>query len=180
MAPRPPAAESAQPDDLQAHEQARRTLASPTASAPSLSLGSLRRPNPRQEPSAVALHARIWRDQLRRHNPMGENPIMAKANTMKLRRRFAGESRGRCLLTNPAKGWGATLRAVGIERRTSLVRQDTGRRASQILAKAAPITEMLADTVIGPGGVMATARRDGLYRNWRSPPDPGKKDSGAR
>lgn len=32
-----------------------------------------------------------------------------------------GESRGRCLLTNPAMGWGATLRAVGNECRASPV-----------------------------------------------------------
>lgn len=82
---------------------------------------------------------------------------------MKLRRRFAGESRGRCLLTNPTKGRGVTLRAVGNERRKSLVRQSSGCRASQILAKATLAAEILADTVAGPGGVMATARREGLY-----------------
>ena len=111
---------------------------------------------------------------------MGGSPNMEKVNTMKLRRRFAGESRGRCLLTNPTKGRGATLWAVGNERRVSLVRRNTGRRASQILAKAAPAAERLADTAVGPGGVMATARKEGLYRNWRSPPGPRKKAPGAR
>jgi hypothetical protein len=105
---------------------------------------------------------------------------MAKANTMKLRRRFAGESRGRCLLTNPTRGRGATLRAVGIERRISLVKRNTGCRASQILAKAAPAAERLAETAVGPGGVMATVRREGLYRNWRSPPGRGEKDPAER
>ncbi len=38
----------------------------------------------------------------------------------------------------------------------------------------------LAETASGPGGVVATARREGLYRNWRSPPDPGEKSPGAR
>lgn len=99
---------------------------------------------------------------------------------MKLRRHFAGESRGWCLLTNPANGRGATLRAVGNERCASLVRRNTGRRASRILAKAAPVTERLTETVTGPGGVMATARKEGLFRNWRSPPAPREKAPGAR
>lgn len=99
---------------------------------------------------------------------------------MKLRRRFAGESRGRCLLTNPAQGRGATLWAVGIERCASLVRLESRCRASQILAKATPTAETLDETAVGPGGVMATARREGLYRNWRSPPDPREKDPGVR
>ncbi len=133
-----------------------------------------------EEPDALVGHVRIWRDQSRRYDPVGESPNMERANTMKLRRRFAGESRGRCLLTNPTKGRGATLWAVGNERRVSLVRRNTGRRASQILAKAAPTAERLADTVVGPGGVMATARKEGLYRNWRSPPGPREKDPGAR
>lgn len=82
---------------------------------------------------------------------------------MKLRRRFAGESRGWCLLTNPTKGWGATFRAVGNERRKGLVRQSSRCRASQILAKAILAAEILAETATRPGGVMATARREGLY-----------------
>jgi hypothetical protein len=111
---------------------------------------------------------------------VGESPNMIKARVMKLRRRFAGESRGRCLLTNLAQGQGAILRAVGIERRASLVRRDSGCRASQILAKAVPTAETLADTAGGSGGVMATACKDGLYRNWRSPPGPEEKDLGGR
>jgi hypothetical protein len=43
-------------------------------------------------------------------------PTQKEPEAVKLRRRFAGESRGRCLLTNPALGRGATLRAAGIER----------------------------------------------------------------
>ena len=108
-------------------------------------------------------HVRFCRDQKRRCNPVGENPNMTRARRMKRGRRFAGESRGRCLPTNLAKGQGAILRAVGIERCTSLVRRDSGCRASQILAKAAPAAETLADTATGPGGVRATARKKGLY-----------------
>jgi hypothetical protein len=99
---------------------------------------------------------------------------------MKLRRRFAAERRGRCLLTNPGWARGATLRAVGIERRASLVRQASGCRASQILAKAAPAEVTLTDTAAGSSGVMTAARREGLYRNWRSPPGPGEKAPGER
>jgi len=75
-------------------------------------------------------HAQACRDQRRQYNPAGESPDMARAETVKLRKRFAGESRGRCFLTNPAKGREATLRAVGNERRASLVRHDTGCRAT--------------------------------------------------
>jgi hypothetical protein len=99
---------------------------------------------------------------------------------MKLRGRFAGESRGRCLLTNLASGQGATLRAVGNERRASLVRLYSGCRVSRGLAKATPAAEMLADTAVGPSGAVATARKEGLYRNWRSPPGRGEKDPAAR
>jgi hypothetical protein len=38
----------------------------------------------------------------------------------------------------------------------------------------------LADTTLGSGGVLAMARREGLYRNWRSPPGPEEKDLGER
>lgn len=115
------------------------------------------------------------RDQRSRYNPVGESPDMAKARAMKPRRRFAAERRGRCLLTNPGLARGATLWAVGTERRASLVRRASGCRASQILAKAAPAEETVADTAAGSGGVMTTARREGSYRNWRSPPGPGEK-----
>jgi len=91
---------------------------------------------------------------------VGESPNVARVRTMKLRRRFAGESRGRCLLTNLAKGQGATLWAVGNERRASLVTRDSGCRASHGLAKAAPAAESLADTVVGSSGVVATARKE--------------------
>lgn len=40
---------------------------------------------------------------------------------MELRRRFAGVSRGRCLLTNLGMGQGAALRAAGNERRAGPV-----------------------------------------------------------
>jgi hypothetical protein len=126
------------------------------------------------------IRVRIRRDQRSRYNPVGESPNMAKAKAMKPRRRFAAERRGRCLLTNPGLVRGATLRAVGIERRASLVRRESGCRASQILAKAASSAESLADTAVGSSGVMTTARREGLCRNWRSPPGPGEKSPGER
>lgn len=111
---------------------------------------------------------------------MGESPNVERASTTKLRRRFAGESRGRYLLTNLVKGQGAILRAVDIERRRSLVRRNSGCPASQILVKAVPTAETLADAAVGPSGVMATARKYGLFRNWRSPPGPEEKDLGER
>jgi hypothetical protein len=44
-------------------------------------------------------------------------PTQQKPATVKLRRRaWSSESRVRCLLTNPALGWKATLWAAGIER----------------------------------------------------------------
>jgi hypothetical protein len=49
-------------------------------------------------------------------------PTQKEPEAVKLRRRFAGESRGRCLLTNQASGRGATLRAAGIERCAGLVK----------------------------------------------------------
>ncbi len=131
--------------------------------------------NLREEPGAGKPHAGICRDQRSRYNPVGERPNVGKARTMKLRRRFAAERRGRCLLTNPSVARGATLWAVGIERRASLVRLISGCRASQILAKAVPVAESMAETATGSSGVMTAARREGLYRNWRSPPGPGEK-----
>jgi len=89
-------------------------------------------------------------------------------------------SRERCLLTNPTSGRGATLRAAGIERCASLVMTRTGGRASRVWAKAASDAESWLKTATDSGGVMAAARRDGSYRNWRSPPGPGEKDPGAR
>jgi hypothetical protein len=91
---------------------------------------------------------------------------------MKLRRRFAGESRGRCLLTNRALGLEATLRAVGIERRASLVTENRGGRASQPEVKAARAVESWLKTIVRTAGVLTAARREGLWRNWRSPPGP--------
>lgn len=67
---------------------------------------------------------------------------MERVETMKLRRRFAGESRGRCLLTNPAQGRGAVLRAVGNERCASLVSGNFGCRAPALRVKAIPEAEI--------------------------------------
>jgi hypothetical protein len=50
---------------------------------------------------------------------------------MKLRRRVAGESRARCLLTNPGRARGATSRAAGIERREGPVKFNPGSRATR-------------------------------------------------
>ena len=99
---------------------------------------------------------------------------------MKLRRRFAGESRGRCLLTNRTSGPGATLRAAGIERRASPVTVICGGRALQVRVKAAQAVETWLKTTACTTGVLAAARREGLWRNWRSPPGPWEKNSGAR
>ncbi len=56
-----------------------------------------------------------------------------------------GESRVRCLPTNPVKDWGAIRRAAGIEHRASLVRTKTWGRASRVQAKATPTTGTLAE-----------------------------------
>jgi len=125
--------------------------------------------------------ARARHDQTRRYDPRKEvRTDVARARTTKLRRRSDGESQGRCLLTNPTSGRGATLRAAGIERRASLVTHRSGSRASRALAKAAEAAESWLKTAASSGGVMTAARREGLYRNWRSPPDPAEKDRGAR
>ena len=99
---------------------------------------------------------------------------------MKLRRRFAGESQGRCLLTNRTSGPGATLRAAGIERCASPVTAICGGRAPQLWAKAAQAVENWLKTTACTTGVLTAARREGLWRNWRSPPGPWEKNSGAR
>lgn len=88
---------------------------------------------------------------------------------MKLRRRFAGESRGRCLLTNLGTGQGAALRAAGNERRAGLVTTDTpftcptaGSQATrslvrqQLVRKADFLPHELLD------GVMTAASKEGL------------------
>jgi len=62
----------------------------------------------------IRIHIR--RDQISRYNPVGESPTMERARTMKQRRRFLAERRGRSLLTNPERVWGATVRAAGNER----------------------------------------------------------------
>lgn len=111
---------------------------------------------------------------------MGESPNMVKVKAMKQRRRFAGESRGRCLLTNPTVGWGATLWAVSNEHRASLVKPISRCRASRCLANGSTGSGNLTETAVGPGGVLVAARREGLCRNWRSPPDPREKDPGER
>ena len=99
---------------------------------------------------------------------------------MKLGRRVVCESQARSLPTNPERVRGATLWAVGIERRASLVTTNTGCRASKAVAQGRTWSGKLTETASGPGGVVVTARREGLYRNWRSPPDPGEKPPGAR
>jgi len=111
---------------------------------------------------------------------VGASPNMVGAKAMKLGRRVAGESRARSLPTNPEKVRGATLWAVGNERCASLVTTNSGCRASNALAQGSTWSGNLAETASGPGGVVATARREGLYRNWRSPPGPGEKSPGVR
>ncbi len=105
---------------------------------------------------------------------------MARARTMKLRRRALCESGVRSLLTNPVPDWGATLWAAGIERCAILVRRRSGSRAARGRAKAALGSEIWLMTGRKSGGVMAVARKEGLHRNWRSPPDPKEKSLGAR
>jgi hypothetical protein len=87
----------------------------------------------------------------------------------------------RSLLTNPVEGWGAILRAAGIERCAILVNEIVPEAEPLgVLAKAAPSQGKRAETLDGSGGVVAVARRKGSCRNWRSPPDPGEKDLGGR
>jgi len=78
-------------------------------------------------------------------------------------------SRGRCLLTNPTSGRGATLRAAGIERCASLVMTRTGGRASRVKAKAVPGAENWLTTATGSGGVMAAARRERVVLKLAKP-----------
>jgi hypothetical protein len=54
-----PAPETADPDDMEAHAAPVEPLDPVGPGASSLSMGALRRSNPRQEPSALAAHARI-------------------------------------------------------------------------------------------------------------------------
>ena len=58
--------------------------------------------------------------------------------------------------------------------------KNLGCRASGVLAKAASRMESWLKSILGSDGVMAVARREGLYRNWRSPPGPEEKHLGAR
>jgi hypothetical protein len=71
---------------------------------------------------------------------------MWEARAMKLRRRFAGERRGRCLLANRASGLGAILRAAGIERRASPVTVGDRREALLMPSSAKPHSRMIAYT----------------------------------
>ena len=99
------------------------------------------------------------RDKKRRYNPVGANPNMVKAKAIKLGRRVAGESRARCLLTNPEKVRGATLWAICNERRASPVITNSRCRASEALAQGSTSSGKLAETASGPGGVLATSGR---------------------
>jgi len=79
---------------------------------------------------------------------------------MKLRRRFAGESRGRCLLTNPVTDRGATLWAAGNERRASLVNSYHPAPSFWSFGEGSIRHGILAEAVSGPGGVLAAARKE--------------------
>jgi hypothetical protein len=69
-----------------------------------------------EEPMSFLVRICTRRDQVRRYYPVGGSPNMVEARTMKLRRRFLAERRGRSLLTNLSKGRRATVRAAGNER----------------------------------------------------------------
>jgi len=77
---------------------------------------------------------------------------------MKLRRRAAGETRARCLLTNPTRGRRATWRAAGIERQASLVKHKDRRPSLSSIGEGKTRDGKLAETGTGSGGVLAAAR----------------------
>lgn len=101
---------------------------------------------------------------------------MVKAKTMKLRGAVGRKLLLRDPLTNQANGLGAILRATSIEHRAGLVTNFPGSRASLSLAKATiDAGAWLIKSASISGGVMVVARKKGLLREWRGPPDPWEK-----
>lgn len=99
---------------------------------------------------------------------------------MKLRRRFAGESRGRCLLTNPEEVRGATLRAAGIERCAGLEIVKYRKPSLPIVGEGSIDDGKVAETVIDSGGVLSAARSEGLYTELEKPSWPPGERLGSK
>lgn len=108
-------------------------------------------------------------------NPVGERPNVSKVRHTKLRRRLAGQSRGRCLLTNSNSVRGATLWAVGNERCASLVSCNSRCRASRTAAKTEPSAEIWLIPCSDRAGYWRQHTRKGCIETGEALLAPGRK-----
>jgi hypothetical protein len=118
--------------------------------------------------------------QCKCNNLAGESPVMRGVRTMKLGSERTKKLAVRGLPTNQTMGLEANLQAVGTEHRKSL---------ENTISEAEPLGswrrqhhwwEIWMKPTGDSDGVMVTACKRWLLRNWRAPPHPSEKDRRAR